>query len=191
MQWKESGSKNDNRRLHARRIAHKPRGSPAALSARNRNLRPHAIGRRNRDISLRGRRNSFRLIRRATAARRHLRRLRAARVGLVRIASGANSRRWRNPAHHRNHHEHRHPATPHTGIIALKNDHPSCKIVPLMKTRMSTRGRIVLPIELRHMLGICAGDSLDVTIEQDRIVLSAPRKRPAKQGLSTVPTRRN
>jgi AbrB family looped-hinge helix DNA binding protein len=46
-----------------------------------------------------------------------------------------------------------------------------------MQTRVSTKGQIVLPGPLRRRLGIRAGDSLDVAIEQDRIVLTAPKKR--------------
>jgi len=45
-----------------------------------------------------------------------------------------------------------------------------------MKTKVSTKGQIVLPGPLRRKLGICAGDSLDIAVEQNRIVLSAPRK---------------
>jgi AbrB family looped-hinge helix DNA binding protein len=47
-----------------------------------------------------------------------------------------------------------------------------------MRTKVSTKGQIVLPGPLRRKLGIHAGDSLDIAIEQDRIVLSAPKKTP-------------
>jgi AbrB family looped-hinge helix DNA binding protein len=46
-----------------------------------------------------------------------------------------------------------------------------------MQTKVSTKGQIVLPGPLRRRLGIRAGDRLDVAIEQDRIVLTAPKKR--------------
>ncbi len=46
-----------------------------------------------------------------------------------------------------------------------------------MQTRVSTKGQIVLPGPLRRKLGIRAGDTLDIAVEQDRIVLSAPKKR--------------
>ena len=45
-----------------------------------------------------------------------------------------------------------------------------------MHTKVSTKGQIVLPGPLRRKLGIHAGDALDIAIEQDRIVLSVPRK---------------
>ena len=45
-----------------------------------------------------------------------------------------------------------------------------------MQTKVSTKGQIVLPGPLRRRLGIRAGDSLDVAIEKDRIVLTAPQK---------------
>jgi AbrB family looped-hinge helix DNA binding protein len=46
-----------------------------------------------------------------------------------------------------------------------------------MQTRVSTKGQVVLPATLRRKLGISAGDSLEIAIEQDRIVLSAPKKK--------------
>jgi AbrB family looped-hinge helix DNA binding protein len=45
-----------------------------------------------------------------------------------------------------------------------------------MQTRVSTKGQIVLPAPIRRRLGIRAGDPLDIAVEQDRIVLSAPHK---------------
>jgi AbrB family looped-hinge helix DNA binding protein len=45
-----------------------------------------------------------------------------------------------------------------------------------MQTRVSTKGQVVLPVALRQRLGIQPGDPLDIAIEQDRIVLSAPKK---------------
>lgn len=45
-----------------------------------------------------------------------------------------------------------------------------------MQTRVSTKGQIVLPAPIRRKLGIRAGDPLDISIEQDRIVLTSPAK---------------
>jgi len=47
-----------------------------------------------------------------------------------------------------------------------------------METKVSTKGQIVLPVPIRRKLGIRNGDSLDVTIEEGRVVLS-PREKPA------------
>jgi AbrB family looped-hinge helix DNA binding protein len=49
-----------------------------------------------------------------------------------------------------------------------------------MQTRVSTKGQIVLPAPLRHRLGIRAGDTLDVAVEKDRIVLTAPKRKHIK-----------
>jgi AbrB family looped-hinge helix DNA binding protein len=47
-----------------------------------------------------------------------------------------------------------------------------------MQTRVSTKGQVVLPVALRKRLGIRAGDALDISVEQDRIVLTAhPKKK--------------
>ena len=46
-----------------------------------------------------------------------------------------------------------------------------------MQTRVSTKGQIVLPQPIRCRLDIRAGDALDVAIENDRIVLSAPKRK--------------
>jgi AbrB family looped-hinge helix DNA binding protein len=49
-----------------------------------------------------------------------------------------------------------------------------------MQTKVSTKGQIVLPLPLRRKLGIRAGDSMDIAIEQDRIVLTAPKRTHTK-----------
>lgn len=51
-----------------------------------------------------------------------------------------------------------------------------------MQTRVSTKGQIVLPGQLRRRLGIRAGDPLDVCVEGGRIVLTrqSQPKRTAK-----------
>jgi AbrB family looped-hinge helix DNA binding protein len=46
-----------------------------------------------------------------------------------------------------------------------------------MQTRVSTKGQVVLPVAVRQRLGIRAGDTLDISIEQDRIVFTAPPKK--------------
>ena len=46
-----------------------------------------------------------------------------------------------------------------------------------MQTKVSTKGQIVLPQPLRRKLGIRAGDSLDVAVEDGRIVLTAPKRK--------------
>ena len=45
-----------------------------------------------------------------------------------------------------------------------------------MKTKVSTKGQIVLPGPIRRRLDIRAGDSLEVSVEQDRIVLTQEPK---------------
>lgn len=49
-----------------------------------------------------------------------------------------------------------------------------------MQTKVSTKGQIVLPGPLRRRLGIRAGDPLEISVEQDRIVLTAPKRRHSK-----------
>ena len=49
-----------------------------------------------------------------------------------------------------------------------------------MQTRVSTKGRIVIPGQVRSRLDIRAGDSLDISVEGGRIVLTAPKKRRFK-----------
>ena len=45
-----------------------------------------------------------------------------------------------------------------------------------MRTKVSTKGQIVLPGPLRRRLDIRAGDSLDISVEKDRIVLTQASK---------------
>lgn len=45
-----------------------------------------------------------------------------------------------------------------------------------MKTKVSTKGQIVLPGPLRRRLGIRAGDALEIAVENDRIVLTQANK---------------
>jgi len=46
-----------------------------------------------------------------------------------------------------------------------------------MQTRVSTKGQVVLPGPLRRRLGLRAGDRLDASIENGRIVLAPETKR--------------
>jgi AbrB family looped-hinge helix DNA binding protein len=45
-----------------------------------------------------------------------------------------------------------------------------------MQTKVSTKGQIVIPGPLRRRLDIRAGDSLDISVERDRIVLTQASK---------------
>jgi AbrB family looped-hinge helix DNA binding protein len=44
-----------------------------------------------------------------------------------------------------------------------------------MKTKVSTKGQVVLPSRIRRRLGLQPGDSLDAELEGERIIL-IPRK---------------
>lgn len=45
-----------------------------------------------------------------------------------------------------------------------------------MQTKVSTKGQIVIPGPLRRRLGIRAGDTLDIAVEEDRIVMTQATK---------------
>ncbi len=49
-----------------------------------------------------------------------------------------------------------------------------------MQTRVSTKGQIVLPGPLRRKLDIRAGDPLEISVEEGRIVLTIPKRTRAK-----------
>lgn len=49
-----------------------------------------------------------------------------------------------------------------------------------MQTKISTKGQVVLPSPLREKLGLRPGDSLDVRLEGDAIVLRPRRARRRK-----------
>ena len=49
-----------------------------------------------------------------------------------------------------------------------------------METRLSTKGQVVLPVQIRRKLGLCTGDSLDTKVEGGRIVLTPRRSRSRK-----------
>jgi AbrB family looped-hinge helix DNA binding protein len=54
-----------------------------------------------------------------------------------------------------------------------------------MQTKVSTKGRVVLPGPIRRKLGIRAGDPLDANIENGRIVLTPRRKHRPKGKIVT------
>ncbi len=45
-----------------------------------------------------------------------------------------------------------------------------------MRTKVSTKGQIVIPGPIRRRLGLRAGDTLDIAVEKDRIVMTQPSK---------------
>lgn len=45
-----------------------------------------------------------------------------------------------------------------------------------MQTKVSTKGQIVIPGPLRRRLDIRAGDTLDIAVEKDRIVMTQASK---------------
>lgn len=49
-----------------------------------------------------------------------------------------------------------------------------------MRIKVSTKGQIVIPESALHRLGIQHGDLLDITVEKDRIVLTAAKKMRSK-----------
>ncbi len=56
-----------------------------------------------------------------------------------------------------------------------------------MVTKVSTKGQVVLPSQVRNRLGIQPGDPLDVQIEDERIVLVPRRKRQRKARVVSDP----
>jgi AbrB family looped-hinge helix DNA binding protein len=56
-----------------------------------------------------------------------------------------------------------------------------------MQTRMSTKGQVVLPGQVRNKLGIRAGDPLDIDIEDGSIVLTPQKKARPKVKIITDP----
>jgi AbrB family looped-hinge helix DNA binding protein len=50
-----------------------------------------------------------------------------------------------------------------------------------MKTRLSTKGQVVLPQAIRRRINLRPGDELDARIEGERIVL-IPKKKRSKTG---------
>ena len=49
-----------------------------------------------------------------------------------------------------------------------------------MKTKLSTKGQVVLPVRIRRELGLRTGDPLDTEVQGGRIVLTPRRPRSRK-----------
>jgi AbrB family looped-hinge helix DNA binding protein len=56
-----------------------------------------------------------------------------------------------------------------------------------MQTRVSTKGQVVLPGPLRRKLGLRAGDQLNASIENGRIVLAPETKRTRRARITKDP----
>ena len=56
-----------------------------------------------------------------------------------------------------------------------------------MQTKISTKGRVVLPSPIRRMLGLRAGDPLDAKVEAGRVVLTPRRIRAKKASIVIDP----
>jgi AbrB family looped-hinge helix DNA binding protein len=54
-----------------------------------------------------------------------------------------------------------------------------------MVTKVSTKGQVVLPLPIRRKLGIRAGDPLDASVEDGRVVLT-PRKKISRSKVKIV-----
>jgi AbrB family looped-hinge helix DNA binding protein len=57
-----------------------------------------------------------------------------------------------------------------------------------MTTRISSKGQVVLPAEARRILGLEAGETLEVTVENDRVVLTptVKKRKPVRLGTSPL-----
>lgn len=49
-----------------------------------------------------------------------------------------------------------------------------------MKTKLSTKGQVVLPRPIRHRLGLQPGDLLDAEVQAGRVTLTPRKKRSRK-----------
>jgi AbrB family looped-hinge helix DNA binding protein len=49
-----------------------------------------------------------------------------------------------------------------------------------METKVSTKGQVVLPVQVRRQLGLRAGDPLDARVDGESVVLTPRRKRSRK-----------
>lgn len=49
-----------------------------------------------------------------------------------------------------------------------------------MKTKLSTKGQVVLPGPIRRSLGLQPGDSLDAKVQEGRVMLTPQRPRSKK-----------
>jgi AbrB family looped-hinge helix DNA binding protein len=56
-----------------------------------------------------------------------------------------------------------------------------------MKTKLSTKGQIVLPGPIRRTLGLQPGDSLDAKVQGGRVMLTPQRTRSSKAKILVDP----
>jgi AbrB family looped-hinge helix DNA binding protein len=56
-----------------------------------------------------------------------------------------------------------------------------------METRLSTKGQVVLPSQIRRKLGLRTGDPLDATVESGSVVLTPRRSRNRKSKIIVDP----
>lgn len=49
-----------------------------------------------------------------------------------------------------------------------------------METRLSTKGQVVLPSQIRRKLGLRTGDPLEATVERGKVVLTPRKARSCK-----------
>jgi len=56
-----------------------------------------------------------------------------------------------------------------------------------METKVSTKGQVVLPVQVRRKLGLRTGDPLDTKVEGGRIVLTPRRARSGKVSIVVDP----
>lgn len=56
-----------------------------------------------------------------------------------------------------------------------------------MKTKLSTKGQVVLPVQIRRKLGLRTGDPLETEVEGGRIVLTPRRPRLRKARIVVDP----
>ncbi len=56
-----------------------------------------------------------------------------------------------------------------------------------MRTKLSSKGQVVLPAGLRRQLGLRAGDGLEVGVEDGSIVLRPPRRGRIRARITTDP----
>jgi len=54
-----------------------------------------------------------------------------------------------------------------------------------MQTRVSTKGQVVLPSQIRRKLGLCPGDPLDAEVKGGSVVLTPRKKRRRKPKIVT------
>jgi AbrB family looped-hinge helix DNA binding protein len=56
-----------------------------------------------------------------------------------------------------------------------------------METKLSTKGQVVLPVQIRRKLGLRTGDSLDTRVEGGCIVLTPRKARSRKVSIVADP----